>query len=253
AAALFHHEAQAGSSRLRHALHHGGRYPNGLDDYQLHTSRADEWVPVSLTVTRLHLHRPLSLFPARDVRYQRAMLAKVRQLEAEWRQVLASVSDCLWSAEVAPDGRWTYRYLSPVVQAITGHPPDYFLADHARWFALIHPADRPAVEAARQRLLAGATEAVTEHRLVRPDGAVRWVRSSIRASPGRTGRRLDGVLADVTASREATEALRRSEERFRTLVEKSTDVVSLLDAAGVVRYVTPSEVRATGYRPEGAV
>src|SRR5207248_11253877 len=112
-APLFLHEQQTGDARLRAALRHVARYLNGLDGFLLRTCREDEWVPVSLTVTRLHLPRALGLVTARDVRAQRAMLAKVRQLEAEWRRVLAAVSDCLRSAGVAGDGHRAHRDPSP--------------------------------------------------------------------------------------------------------------------------------------------
>jgi hypothetical protein len=80
------------------------------------------------------------------------MLAKVHHLEAEWRRVLASVSDCLWSAEFDADGQWVYRYLSPVVGAIAGRQADDFLDGRVRWLDVVHPADRPAIEAAEREL-----------------------------------------------------------------------------------------------------
>src|SRR5262249_15617369 len=61
-----------------------------------------------------------------------------------------------------------------------------------------------------------------------------------------------GVLhyRDITDRRRADEALRRSEERFRALVENSYEVVSLLDRDGRWIYVSPSVERIWGYTPE---
>lgn len=168
------------------------------------------------------------------------------RLDAELRQILSMVTDCLWSADVDRDGQWTYRYLSPVIESISGRPPEAFQSDSHCWFDLVHPEDRALVERTERELLLGKPESINEYRIIRPDGSIRWVRDSVRACDGRTSRRLDGVIADITDQVRATEALRRSEERFRTLVEKSSDAVTLIDAQGIITYTTPSSERITG-------
>lgn len=50
--------------------------------------------------------------------------------------------------------------------------------------------------------------------------------------------------------RRSEAALRADEERFRSLVEESADVVVLLDAVGVVTFASPSLLRVLGYEPE---
>ncbi len=57
-------------------------------------------------------------------------------------------------------------------------------------------------------------------------------------------------LAFELAERRRTEAaLRASEERFRALVQHTSDVIATVDAAGVTRYVSPSIEAVLGYRP----
>jgi two-component system, cell cycle sensor histidine kinase and response regulator CckA len=56
---------------------------------------------------------------------------------------------------------------------------------------------------------------------------------------------------DLVAANEAAEhALRESEARFRALIENSLDITSVVDAGGVVRYISPSVKRVLGYEPE---
>ncbi len=84
------------------------------------------------------------------------------------------------------------------------------------------------------------------------DGLIIWVRFTVRAIRGEGGRILhyEGALEDVTDRRSAEEALRASEERFRSLVQNASDLVSILDADGVVRYESPSHQRVLGLFPE---
>jgi PAS domain S-box-containing protein len=63
----------------------------------------------------------------------------------------------------------------------------------------------------------------------------------------------DGLVAtsrDITSQMDAEEALHRSEERFRSLLEYSTDMILLLDTGGRVLYGSPATVRVLGYEPE---
>lgn len=49
------------------------------------------------------------------------------------------------------------------------------------------------------------------------------------------------------------EALRQREERFRSLVQNSSDMIAILDPRGTIEYVTPSSERILGYKPEELV
>ena len=94
-----------------------------------------------------------------------------------------------------------------------------------------------------------------ETRIRRYDGPVIWVRFSFRAFRDEEGRiiRYEGALEDVTDRRLAQEALRSSEERFRALVQNASDMISILDPDGTVRYASPSHQRLLGHGPDDFV
>ena len=58
-----------------------------------------------------------------------------------------------------------------------------------------------------------------------------------------------GVIGLLGISRDITEH-NRAEQRFRSLVQSSSDLIVTLDAGGVMRYVSPSSERVLGYRAE---
>src|SRR5437763_945597 len=118
---------------------------HGQDGFLLRT-KDEAWVPVSLTVSRLHLApKTLGLIIARDDRERRAALAQARRVEAELRSVLGSSPAALWSAERAPGpdvfAGWQFRYVSPLLARIAGRPAEHF--DHPfKWAEAVHPLDR---------------------------------------------------------------------------------------------------------------
>ena len=99
----------------------------------------------------------------------------------------------------------------------------------------------------RDRLEADATEALRSGRtevdslFCRKDGTrfpVAISVSTVGAGPDASA--LIGTVRDMTAREEAADALRRSEERFRALVENAPDIIAILDGEGRLIEASPS-------------
>jgi PAS domain S-box-containing protein len=121
----------------------------------------------------------------------------------------------------------------------------------------IHPSDRDRVRASRQASFdpEGSGIFEDEHRIVRPDGSIRWVFVKGRISfagegESRVPKRGVGFVLDITERKVAEQALIESEERYRALVDNAN---ATLDLQFRFTSVNPAVERILGYTPEEVV
>ena len=96
-----------------------------------------------------------------------------------------------------------------------------------------HPDDKNVTDAVRAQLRAGVIPSFQiEKRYVRKDGSVVWVQLTISVQRDADGNPLNdiSVVQDISARKQAEAKVQRSEQRFRNLVELSSDWYWELDA-----------------------
>ncbi|GIW79337.1 MAG: hypothetical protein KatS3mg105_1144 [Gemmatales bacterium] len=251
---LFRSESPGGMQRLRQAFRRTGLF-HSQEGFLLRHEKGGVWIPVNLTITRLHTETSaLGLITARDIRERRETLERIRKMEAELRRVTSSVSDCLWSAEVDSAGHWSYCYFSPVVERMTGRPPEFFLSSPSRWLDIVHPEDRLLWQEAFERFRSGQSGAV-EYRICCQDGAERWLHDSVMVTSSDNGASLllDGIISDITERKLADEALRQSESRLRLLIEQTPAILWTTDTELRITSSVGAGLAKIGYRPNETV
>ena len=120
----------------------------------------------------------------------------------------------------------------------------------------VHPDDRARVNAAWEAALRGEGGAGVEHRVRRPDGGWGWIETRhalLSSGEGGAPREILCTIRTTTERREAEEALRRSEEHLRRVLDHVGCAVGVLDADGTLTYANHVSLRATGARAEDAI
>jgi PAS domain S-box-containing protein len=172
--------------------------------------------------------------------------------EALFRALVEQVPAVVYidSDEQRPDS----LYISPQSERIFGYPPSAYLARPELWRDNTHPEDRPLVAEAWSVARASGEAFQCEYRIRHRDGGWLWVRDGAVPVRGPAGeiRAWQGVMYDVTAQKEAEQALRGAEEKYRALVENMPAVVYLVapDDDRRTLYVSPQVERALGYPRE---
>jgi PAS domain S-box-containing protein len=135
--------------------------------------------------------------------------------------------------------------------AMLGHPRERLLRMTVP--EITHPEDAAAEARQKQVLLGGGRSFYRmEKRYLHADGHVVWGQLSVTAVPGEDGkpRHFVGQLEDITERKLAEEALRRSEERFRELTERATDVLVTFDADIRITHWSTGAAEALGWSAE---
>jgi PAS domain S-box-containing protein len=141
------------------------------------------------------------------------------------------------------------------MQAIYGLHDDEVPQTKEAFWQRVHPEDRDAAREKLAEVLKHDDRFEARYRILRSDGEVRHVQSQglvVRDDDG-TPTATVGVQRDVTERKRAADELRRSEERFRSLAEQTSDIISRHAADGTFLYVSPSVERILGYNPDALV
>lgn len=116
-----------------------------------------------------------------------------------------------------------------------------------------HPEDIALTYTALQPLLDRAQPSVQfEKRFIRKDGTIIWALVNsvlIRAADGKPLYRIiEGQ--NITNRKQAEDALRRSEAKFRAVIENSSDGFLFCDTHCIISYLSPSYLKISGYCAE---
>jgi len=165
---------------------------------------------------------------------QRSAAEALRESELRLRQIAENIRECIWIATPAMD---QVLYVNPAYTSIWGRSVESLYHRPKSLFEAIHAEDREQVTA----IITGQRQQGfdIEYRIVKPDGAVRWIRDVGLPVKDESGKvyRFAGISEDITERKQVVETLRQSEfdlaeaQRVTKLGNWTLDI-----ATGIVRW-----------------
>ncbi|HEY9604636.1 MAG TPA: PAS domain S-box protein [Allocoleopsis sp.] len=185
---------------------------------------------------------------AMEASHRAATEKALRSSEEQFRQLTENIREVFFLT--APDFS-QILYISPVYEEVWGRTPQSLYERPVSWLESVHPKDRDRVSTALSQHLQDKLAFQEEYRIVRPDGSVRWVwvRAFQVLNEAGSVVRIAGIAEDITEHRQADEALRASEAKYRALVEKIPAVtyIAALDDTSTTLYISPQVEALLGY------
>ncbi len=166
----------------------------------------------------------------------------LRDSEERFRQLAEHIREVFWVYGIMEE---RLLYVSPAYEEIWGRAVHNFQERPLDWLEAVHPDDRPRIQAAHAaKLEAGRLD--EEYRIVRPDGAVRWIWDRgfpIRDAVGHVYR-IAGLAEDITTRKLAEDQSRRQQvelakmSRLSLAVELASNLAHELNQplAAIVAY-----------------
>ncbi len=175
-----------------------------------------------------------------DITERKKTETALRESEKKYRDLVENINDVIYAID--KDGVMTY--VSPVIESITGYSPSEIIGSHSTVF--IHKEDVQRMSKAFQKILSGHLEP-GEYRILTKSGEIRWIRTDskpIYVENQVIGVR--GVLTDITERKKAEEALKESEDKFRTLAEQLPNMI-FINKKGKIVYTNKKSEEIMGY------
>lgn len=142
-----------------------------------------------------------------------------------------------------------FTYVSRGAEQMLGYRLDRWLSTPTFWADLLHPDDREAAMAECRQAVVDCRDHTFEYRMIASDGRVIWVRDVVRVicNEEKKPTALRGAMVDITERKNAELALDRPDDFFRSLVRQTVDIVTVVNARGVILYENPAAGRILGF------
>jgi PAS domain S-box-containing protein len=158
---------------------------------------------------------------------------RLRISENRFRQFAEQITDVFWLVDLAGD---RFLYLSPAFEKLWGQPSENLAVRRAAFLNAIHDDDRDLVIDSFNAQTRGE-KTVTEYRVRRPNGEVRWVldRGFPIVEDSGAVQRVCGVAVDITSRKRLEDSLRQRTQRLRLLRDVAAHLLTARETAQMVQ------------------
>ena len=136
--------------------------------------------------------------------------------------------------------------INKACKQIWGYEPKDIIG--TRYLELVYDEDIKLTENSAESVLSGKKVVNFENRYLHKNGAI--VPMLWSSNWDKKDRVYYCIARDNTEKKKAELLLKNSERRFKTLVQESSDIISIVDLEGIFTYVSPSTMKVLGAAPE---
>ena len=188
----------------------------------------------------------------RDITHRKQTEEALHKSEEKYRLMADNTLDLIWQTDLD----LCLTYVNPAIFAVTGYTPDEVigsrLSDHCDEENFTKMAQVASEEISKGSESSGAIfEAVVLNKNKEPVPIE--IRGKIVLDKNGAPIALQGVARDITYRKQAEDALRNSEEKYRLMADNMLDMIWQTDLDLRFTYVNPAIFAITGYTPDEVI
>ena len=176
---------------------------------------------------------------------------KLQESADSLRLLVENINEVIYVVDTSTDPfKGKVEFIGAQVKNIIGYDPEEFLENPLLWFQIVHPDDVPDIIEDTHKITQLKKPITRTYRLkVKDSEEYRWFEDKVvpRLNSDGNIEGFFGVARDITRNKMTEQALRESEERFRTIVETAPNLILISDKKGKNVYVSPNCKEITGY------
>ncbi len=167
------------------------------------------------------------------------------------RLLVENINEVIYIVDTSTDPfKGKVEFIGAQVKNIIGYEPEEFLTNPLLWFQIVHPDDVPDLIEDTHKITQLKKPISRIYRLkIKDSDEYRWFEDKVVPRLDSEGniKGFFGVARDITQNKMTEQALRESEERFRTIVETAPNLIIISNKKGKNIYVSPNCKEITGY------
>lgn len=145
----------------------------------------------------------------------------LQESENRYRRITEAVTDYIFTVQIE-DGQARETVHGSACEAVTGFTSHEFHNDPYLWIRMVPEEDRNIIRSQIERILSKQKPEPIEHRIVRKDNVIRWVRNTAVPNYDRKGNLIsyDGLIRDITEIKEAEVKREELVQELQTALSK---------------------------------
>jgi len=181
---------------------------------------------------------------ARDITRRREAEEDLRESEERYRTILESIGDAYTETDLS--GKMLF--INEAAIKFLGWPSEEFIGKNYKEYSSPENAKK-TFEIYNRVYRTGEPARFVEHEFIAKDGTTRFVESTVDLKRDKAGKPIGfkALTRDITQRRQIEEALRRSEEKYRTILESIEDGYAEFDLHGKITFFNDALPKILGY------